>query len=361
MRAALASIVAFGHVWALIIEDYRATDSLVVNFLYFASGFGHSAVILFFVLSGYWITRSVVERSRKLWSWRSYLVDRLSRLLLVIVPALVLGGVLDGIAYELLESPTHKGMTGTYVLNRDIHASHTVEAFIGNLFFLQDILVHPFGSNGPLWSVAFEFWYYIWFPSAWLLLRSRRLSLGLATFALAWFAPALAFGFLSWMCGSLLYFVSVRIASPEARARGIARWAVFPAAMIFGATLLWARTGDYGAEDPLLAAAFSLFLLALMLRAPRQVPVVAPVARFGAGASFSLYATHFPVMAFATALLIGKDRLPPDALAICLALAVLVGSLVVAWLFAGMTEARTHAVREWIRRRWIAEADARAG
>ena len=35
---------------------------------------------------------------------------------------------------------------------------------MGNLFFLQTIFVPPFGSNAPLWSLSFEFWYYLLFP-----------------------------------------------------------------------------------------------------------------------------------------------------------------------------------------------------
>src|SRR6202030_3749589 len=36
--------------------------------------------------------------------------------------------------------------------------------FLGNLFFVQTILCRTFGSNGPLWSLANEFWYYLLFP-----------------------------------------------------------------------------------------------------------------------------------------------------------------------------------------------------
>jgi peptidoglycan/LPS O-acetylase OafA/YrhL len=52
MRAALAVTVAFGHVWGLLVEDYRPTASVLVRAGYFFAGFAHSAVILFFVLSG---------------------------------------------------------------------------------------------------------------------------------------------------------------------------------------------------------------------------------------------------------------------------------------------------------------------
>ena len=35
-----------------------------------------------------------------------------------------------------------------------------------NAFFLQTIVGPTFGSNGPLWSLAYEWWYYVLFPLA---------------------------------------------------------------------------------------------------------------------------------------------------------------------------------------------------
>ena len=42
-------------------------------------------------------------------------------------------------------------------------------AFLGSMAFLQTIYIPTFGSNGPMWSLSNEFWYYIVFPLvAWL-------------------------------------------------------------------------------------------------------------------------------------------------------------------------------------------------
>jgi len=50
----------------------------------------------FLVMSGYLVGGSVL-RSRKAgrWSWRSYLLGCLSRLYVVLLPALLLGGLID--------------------------------------------------------------------------------------------------------------------------------------------------------------------------------------------------------------------------------------------------------------------------
>lgn len=35
---------------------------------------------------------------------------------------------------------------------------------LGNLLFLQTKITQEFGSNGPLWSLFSEFWYYVLVP-----------------------------------------------------------------------------------------------------------------------------------------------------------------------------------------------------
>jgi peptidoglycan/LPS O-acetylase OafA/YrhL len=57
---------------------------------------GHEAVMVFFVLSGFLVGGSVLKlMSRDLWSWNNYLIKRLTRLWIVLIPALLLGLALD--------------------------------------------------------------------------------------------------------------------------------------------------------------------------------------------------------------------------------------------------------------------------
>lgn len=344
MRAIFALAVAFAHLWALLIRDYQPTSNLLVQVCYFAAGFGHQAVILFFVLSGYWITRSVVRNEARGWSWRSYLIDRLSRLLIVLVPILVLGGILDAVGVFVLQSPTHLDQTGAYVMRKDVAADLSPLVLLGNLAFLQ-FIVPAYGSNGPLWSLSYEFWFYIWFPALWLLVRRRQLSLGILTLAFGWFVPDLAFGFLSWLCGSVAYGLTdwARRRLQPNRVRAVMLLGVSAALLL--AWLFYARFSVFTWKDPILALLFAQFLLALIVVDPRPVSLLRPVASYGAGASFSLYATHFPVMAFAVALLIGAERLAPDASALAAVGAVLMGSLAIGWIFSRQTEAKTAQLR----------------
>jgi peptidoglycan/LPS O-acetylase OafA/YrhL len=346
MRAVLAVTVAFGHLWGLLVEDYRPTASLLVRAGYFLAGFAHSAVILFFVLSGYWIARSVAARAERGWRWDDYLIDRVARLGIVLVPALILGGLLDWIGYQLLELPTYYGLTGAWVFTQDLSQSLTLRALAGNLVFLQHLIVPPFGSNGPLWSLAFEFWYYLWFPALWLALRYRRPGIALVTLGIAFANPEIAFGFLSWLCGAALHGAERRW--PDLR---LSRWTPIAAGLLCLAALLWGRTGDFGVEDPIEAASFALFLFTLLRSDLPRIAALRPLATYGAQASFSLYAIHFPLMALAAGWIVGDTRLAPGGEAALAVAAILVLALAAAWLFAAQTEARTGALRESLRRR----------
>ncbi|WP_315760175.1 acyltransferase family protein [Sphingomonas sp. Y38-1Y] len=340
LRGVLALVVAFSHGWGLIVADHRPGDALVGRPFFFLAGFAHPAVMLFFVLSGFWIAKSVASLDARGWSWRSYLTDRWSRLAIVIYPALVIGGLLDAAGLWWLRTPTHLGQTDVWFLPTDLTPTLSPIAVIGNFAFVQHILVHPLGSNGPLWSVAYEFWFYLWFAALWLAFRHRRPEPLLLTLALGLAFPAILYGFSAWLTGALAY---------HARGRLGAR-ALVPLGVLLGVTLLWARMGDWFAEDLILAAAAALFVAAMVTRDPRFPRALEPLARFGASGSFSLYAIHFPIMTMAAGLIVGSQRLTPGVPAIAVVLGVLAAVLLIAILYARMTEARTPRLRAWLQR-----------
>jgi peptidoglycan/LPS O-acetylase OafA/YrhL len=338
MRGLLAITVAFAHGWGLIVADHRAGDALVGRPFFFLAGFAHPAVMLFFVLSGFWIAKSVASLDARGWSWRVFLTDRWSRLAIVVYPALGIGGLIDAAGLWWLRTPTHLGLTEVWFLPSDLSPALTLEALAGNLAFLQHIVVPPFGSNGPLWSVAFEFWFYIWFAALWLTIRRRRIEPLLATLALGLWSPMLAYGFLCWLTGVAAYHLRTR-SSPRS---------LVPFGFILGLALIWARMGDWMGEDLILSSAAALFVAALAMRDPGFPRLLAPLARFGASGSFSLYAIHFPIMTMAAGLIVGPARMTPGVPAIGVVLAVLMATIGLAVGFSRLTEAHTPALRQWL-------------
>lgn len=347
LRAVLATVVAFAHGWGLIVADHSPGDPLVSYPAFFLAGFAHPAVILFFVLSGFWIAKSVESLDARGWSWRDFLTDRWSRLGIVVVPALALGFALDAIGLWSLRTPTHLGETNVWFLPTDLAAAMTPMTVLGNLLFVQHILVHPLGSNGPLWSVAYEFWFYLWFAAAFVAIRRRRPGPALLLFALGAMSPPLLYGFLAWLTGVAAYHFRVRLSGRS----------LVPLGTLLGLALIWARVGDWFAEDLILGLAAAAFIAALAARDPRCPPILDPVARFGAMGSFSLYAVHFPIMALAAGLIVGPSRLPPSIASIIVVLSVLIAVIAVAIPFARLTEARTPALRRFFRPRTIQPAE----
>lgn len=313
---------------------------------YFLTGFGHEAVMVFFVLSGFWITSAVDRRAGRTDFWPQYLVDRLSRLMAVIIPALLIGAALD-LASLAVQSPYALGRSGALTLQESIAPHLTIGAFAGNLLFLQTVLVPTFGSNGPLWSLANEFWYYLWFPALLLTWRNRRPSLALATFAIALLEPSFLAGFVVWLMGSALYHIDKRAGPATGR---------FPllllaaAGGLLGLALAASRLQHLGVgADLVVGTAFALFLLALLRASPRPRALARPAARFGAAASFSLYAIHLPILVLIATRLPPGGRTPPNLARLGEFFAVLLVILALARIFAFLTEGQTGKVRQALR------------
>jgi len=136
--------------------------------------------MVFFVISGYLVGGKVWSLYREeRFGWRRYLADRLSRLYAVLFVALALGAVLDwsGSLFFNSYGLYNKGYAGQIaVLGTAPIDRIGWQNFLVNAFFLQNIVGPPFGSNGPLWSLAYEWWYYILFPGILLVVFRKSLT-----------------------------------------------------------------------------------------------------------------------------------------------------------------------------------------
>nr|WP_246447750.1 acyltransferase family protein [Novosphingobium flavum] len=332
---------------------------------YFITGFGREAVMVFFVISGFWITSAIDRRRKGPSFWSDYLIDRLSRLLLVIVPALLIGGLFDLISLRL-HSPYAEGLSGALSLTASIQPRMEPQVLLGNLLFLQNIAVPTFGSNGPLWSLANEFWYYLWFPALLLALIQRRPNLALATIAIGLLAPlSLYGGFGVWLMGSALYYLDRMAMAGAFRSRIAAASGPGRLAWLGAAACLLAATASasrldrlHDFADPAVGLAFALFLWVVLRLDPRRRPAMAAFAGYGAKASFSLYATHFPLVVLLATLLTAGQRGAPDAKTVAMLVLVLAVVLAAGWLFSLLTEQRTAQVRARARTLFLIRSQA---
>jgi peptidoglycan/LPS O-acetylase OafA/YrhL len=341
-RTAAAVIVVVSHARDIVMADYNG--NLAYAPFYAATGFGHSGVVVFFVLSGFWISRSVLGRLDRPNFWRDYLIDRLSRLLIVLVPALMVGGLLDWVGAVKFGFPLYSGTSGSHSITSPILPQLGGEVLLGNLAFLQTILVPTWGSNGPLWSLAAEFWYYVWFPALALLFVKRKFSLGLAGLAVAWLNPGIAFGFASWLVGFALMWLS-----PMTATRRAGPWQTGAGAAIFVAVLLLSGIRNGAAIDVVLALAFAGLLFMLRAGSVPLPRLFEPLARYGRNSSYSLYVIHFPLVALVGSWATAGTRQAASPLGVVLTLALTLGSIAAAWAFSLFTERNTGKARALVR------------
>jgi peptidoglycan/LPS O-acetylase OafA/YrhL len=350
-RMAAATLVVISHVRDILLNDYSG-QTLYLPF-YALTGFGHSGVVVFFVLSGFWISRSVLGRLGQKNFWPAYLIDRLSRLEIVLLPALIIGGLLDYSGIAIAHLPIYDGTSGAHSVAVNIGSRLTMSGFVGNFGFLQTILVPEWGSNGPLWSLANEFWYYIWFPALALLVRSRRPSLALVSLTVAMANPGILLGFASWLVGLVLLLLldraSLRLSAPI----GLHRVRPFLATAAFLGLLLLSGAFKGGAMDFPLALAFGWFLYEIAIAAVRFPRWMVPLARFGSGSSFSLYVIHFPIVMLIGGYVTRQGRLAPSPYSVTLALLLTCLCIALAWLFSQMTERHTGLLRAALHRRLL--------
>ncbi|MDE4907284.1 acyltransferase [Methanogenium marinum] len=120
-------------------------------------------VVIFFILSGFLITYSTVRKiNNKGYSFKEYFIDRFSRIYAGLIPALLFILLLDYI-FQIM-----------FPENYIYYSSYNVFTLISNLFMLQNYPLLPFvatfGTGRPLWTLAIEWWIYMFF--GWIIFRT---------------------------------------------------------------------------------------------------------------------------------------------------------------------------------------------
>ncbi|WP_256003337.1 acyltransferase family protein [Pedobacter deserti] len=163
IRGIAALYVVFHH-------SFFSEHFIVLGFnLSFFFKFGQEAVILFFLMSGFVIGYSF-EKSRDK-GFRNYFQKRFYRIYI----------------------PLFLVFLGHYILS-SIEANGLVQVdiwqLVANVFMLQDVsslkpnvIADPFLGNAPLWSLSYEWWFYMTFYLLYSL-RSRHVNLNSEVFVI---------------------------------------------------------------------------------------------------------------------------------------------------------------------------------
>ena len=343
----LAALVVF-----IVHAGYeRFTDGLPI--LWRLQDFGNDAVMVFFVLSGFVIAYVADQKEKTI---PDYVASRLARLYSVGLPALVLTVLLDAIGTQI--SPAeYDGWWFT--------ASYPALRFIVNLFFANELWflsIRAF-SNGPYWSLGYEFWYYVLFAASFFL-RGRVRIAAVAVLCLL-IGPKILLLFPIWLLGVWVYH---RIKSQPVRS-------TWGCSLFVGSMVLYALFRQLDGPERLLALttrglgdAFVLnqlgwsgmfassyitgllvalnFMGAAALAPPLGrllLPLEKPI-RYLAGFTFPLYLFHYPLLQFLATF--SKRFLPGQAQGAV----VLLGTLLVIWVVGAWAERQKAPLKRfWLR------------
>lgn len=353
-----------GHARGLFLVDDRSIRhaTVLVKGLYFLTGFGTQAVLGFFVLSGLLISSSIFDAwDARRWSWQRYLVNRLTRLLVVLVPALALTALWDQFGMALFgQLSVYGGNPGAgNVVEFKVLERSSAAVLIGNGLFLQQIAVPPFGSNSALWSLGYEFWYYIAFPLGFFALqraqrpwlRAAYAVLGALVFVMLGRAGEL--GLLLWVMGAAATFVLRRPAASGRLGRLLPVWVTLPLYVAVMAALRFHAVESGDAAEVIVGLACALFVFTLVNRAGilGLGSVYESAAKSLAEMSYTLYAVHLPLLVFLQAWLVGTARWQPDSPHLLRLAGIIVAVFAYALLVSRFTEARTDDVRRFVLRR----------
>jgi peptidoglycan/LPS O-acetylase OafA/YrhL len=347
---AALTVYAF-HIRWLFYPQYRdlVAPNIAVQSVYFLTKMGHLAVIVFFVLSGYLVGGSVLrDMSSGRWSWKSYLLKRGTRLYVVLVPALILTAFWDTAAKHFTTAQAIQS-TDVPLYATIVSSSGGLPALVCNLLFLQTIVSPPYGSNVALWSLSWEWWYYILFPCCLMIAKSvRRVEYGIIAVSIVlligWQITAY---FAIWLMGATIGLWPKRVLAHLQ----IPVLLFTMAAMLIIGVLIEAKSkslsaciaGDFG-----VGMMTSLLVGALVKDTSKIKPgLYASFSHRLANLSYTLYVVHLPFLIFLRLVFV-KMSLSPTIASLPALLLIFGSGIVYSTLVWRVTEAKTGQFREAI-------------
>lgn len=160
----------------------------------FFGTYGGLGVAVFFVLSGFVIAFSSTGKRRDI---VDYFIARFARLWSVALPAILLTLVLDTVGQWLALS-AYAPMQ-PYPAYKWIAASGITALFLNEIWFLDIWL----GTNGPFWSLSYEFWYYAIFATLIYFRGWQRVAMAGLVMCIA--GPGIIIAFPVWLLGVGLF------------------------------------------------------------------------------------------------------------------------------------------------------------
>lgn len=334
---------------ACLVYLYHSNQRWLIADILPASHFGHSSVVVFFVLSGFVIAYVTHEKEKH---WIDYVASRASRVYSVALPAVV-----ATLAFDFAGRHFNPGIYG-YPFDHFLLRSAASLALMNEWWFVS---ITSF-SNVPYWSICYEGWYYVAFGA--VVFLPRRTGLVAVALLALFLGPKIVLLAPLWGAGVALYrWQRLRTLSAP-----LSWWLVIGSTtgiVLFhwaGVTELWTQRFEalVGAKwyaeftfSKFFGADYLLGLLVFLnFAGMRQVAKsFAPVfdrierpVRFVAQYTFTLYLLHHPLFLFWGAIIPGD----PSGAGYWWRTTALVALSIL--LIGHVTESKRHGLKRWIAR-----------
>jgi peptidoglycan/LPS O-acetylase OafA/YrhL len=333
---------------ALLVLFYHANWIYRPGILF--TSLGHEAVVIFFVLSGFVIAYVADTREQ---DFRGFMVARGARIYSVAIPAIVLTAVLDTAGFHINELVYPEGYRAWDLPMIRVMTSS---------FFLNEIwtLGIQLFTNVPYWSLNYEVWYYVLFGILFFFTGRRRWPVFLLVCLLL--GPKILLLLPVWWMGVWVYRSDylARLPIPVA-------WLCVAISLAGGYWYVRVNLGQLGWDylqqllgdelhrqlsfsrqfisDYYLGVMLSLHFIGLRVLLGRinDLPkAVESTIRFLAGATFSIYLFHQPLLWFYSAVFSGVEEGIPRYMM------VVPATLLTIYLLSTVTEQKKDLWKGWI-------------
>lgn len=277
------------------------------------SQFGHSAVIVFFILSGYVIAYITDIKEHKI---QDYSVSRLARIYSVALPVVLITPIVDFLGQEF---------GGAFYEGREA-LDYFFIRLVSSLLFLNEIWfvsIMSF-SNVPYWSLCYEVWYYALFAS-YIFMQGKKRIIVISTLCIC-LGPKILLLFPIWLIGVYLY-KNQKLRKLSA-ATGLVLWILslvciylfhkhniqwlFANMLIDAIGQKWydlLTFSKYFLSDYILAPLISINFIgarAFITKIESPLLFFKPVIAYASGFTFILYLIHEPFLRFFSTLINGN-------------------------------------------------------